>query len=75
MNDLVAALCLALVQLSGTEGQRIDINPAQIVSVRTVRDVPGHFGPQAKCLLHTTDGKIVTVTDDCETVRRKLRDC
>jgi hypothetical protein len=64
-------LAVVLVQLSGPDGQWIDVNPREVVSVREPR-VAEHFAPGIKCLLHMTDGKIITVVEDCETVRGKL---
>jgi hypothetical protein len=64
---------LALVAVTGADGQRIDLNPAAIVSLRPVRPGEPHFGGRVRCLIHTVDGKLITASDDCEAVRRSLR--
>ena len=67
-------LALALVALTGLDNQRIEINPSEVVTLRIPRNEKGeHFSQKIKCMLHTTDGKIVSVLEDCETVGRKLR--
>jgi hypothetical protein len=70
MIDLVA---LALIILTGPDGQRIEINPAQVVTTRTRR--PGdkdHHTDAIKCIIHTADGKTVNVVEACSTVRDRL---
>ena len=64
---------VVLVTLTGLDNQRIDINPAEVVSVRAPR-VQEHFGEGIKCLLHTADGKFIAVIEDCDTVRRRLNE-
>jgi hypothetical protein len=63
---------LALIAVTGPDGQRIDVNPDAIVSLRPVRPNEPHFGPHVRCLIHTADGKLITAADDCEAVRRRL---
>jgi hypothetical protein len=64
-------LTLMLIQLTGPDSQPIDVNPALVVSVRPPRSYE-HFGKDVRCLLHTTDGKVIVVTEDCDTVRQRL---
>ena len=66
-------LALALVTFSGPDGQRIDVNPADVVTVRQPRGSESdHFDPDIKCLISTVDGKFIAVTTDCATVRQRL---
>ena len=72
MRTLVLA-GLALVELHGPQGQRILVNPPEITSVREPRGLDsGHWARGTKCLLLMADGRIITVVDDCDTVREKL---
>ena len=67
-------LVFAFVTLTGPDSQRVDITPNEIVATRASRDSKGeHFAPGVKCLIYTTDGKLTTVIEDCETVHRRLR--
>jgi len=61
-------LAAHLVTLTGPNGQAIILNADQVVSMRTRRD-DDHFAKGVKCLIHTSDGKFVTVLEDCDTVR------
>jgi len=70
MNPIVAVV---LVTLTGPGGQRIDINPHEVVSVREPRDAD-HFAPGVKCLIHMADGKVVTVIETCTTVLERLEE-
>jgi hypothetical protein len=66
-------VAIALVTLAGPDGQRIDVNPAEVVSVREPRESQAeHFDPSIKCVLQTADGKLIAVVTDCATVRQRL---
>jgi len=70
---LLAAVQLIL--LTGPDNQRIELNPQQVVTLREPR-TPGdqeHFPKAVRCLIHTTDGKFVTVTETCDQVRQLLQ--
>jgi hypothetical protein len=71
MNMLVAIL---LVQLTGPDGkQRIDINPAEVTSIREPSaSAEGHFARGTKCIVVMTSGKFVAVHESCTKVRKKL---
>jgi hypothetical protein len=64
-------LAFHLVRFTGLDGQPIDIYPEQVVSTRPIRDLD-HFDPKIKCIIHTTDGKFISVVEDCNLVRQKL---
>jgi uncharacterized protein YlzI (FlbEa/FlbD family) len=70
-------LLATLIVLHTLDGREIDINPKQITSMREARedDEGGKaFTPGVRCMVNTTDGKFVTVTETCEEVRRKLEE-
>jgi hypothetical protein len=71
--ELTALAVLHLVILTGPDGQVIQVNPDTVITVRPPRGNE-HFHPEIKCLIHTADGKIVTVTEDCDTVRERLEE-
>jgi hypothetical protein len=64
-------LVLLLIQLTGPDDQRIDLNPADVVTTRVPRG-DEHFAKGIKCLIHTVDGKFIVVKEDCATVRQQL---
>lgn len=68
-------LAFHLIQFTGLDGQEIDINPREVVSVREVRPSESqHFDKKIKCIIHTTDGKFVAVVEDCVQVRKRLEE-
>lgn len=67
MNSLI--LTAALVALTGVEDQVININPNEVVSIRPQR---GNLASGIRCLIHTTDGKYISVIETCDIVLRKL---
>ena len=70
MNIFVA---IALVQFTGASGQRIDINAAEVTSVREPHDfTAGHFAEGTHCLIGMTNGKFIGVMENCDQVRRAL---
>lgn len=62
-------VAVVLVMLTGVGGQRIEVNPAEVVSIRPQR---GNLAGGVQCLIHTTDGKYISVVETCEIVRGKL---
>ena len=58
-----------LIRLTGPDNQIIEVNPAEIVSVRQPR-VSDHFASGSRCAINTTDGKIVVVQELCTSVMR-----
>ena len=71
MTPIVVAI--ALIQFTGAVGQRIDINRAQVTSVREPHDFgPGHFAKGINCLIVMVNGKVIGVMESCEQVRGAL---
>jgi hypothetical protein len=70
---MVIEIAISLIELHGPNGQRVEVNPAQVSSVRVPRIVD-HFAPGTKCVVFMTDGKFATVTDDCDSVEKKLEE-
>jgi len=71
-----ACIILAAVEwmlLTGPGGQTIQLNPDHIVSTRPPRGNE-HFHKDIHCLIHTTDGKLVTVQETCERVQELRED-
>jgi hypothetical protein len=72
---LAAYAVLHLLKLTGLDGQMIEVNPDQIVSLRVPReDQERHIHEKAQCLIHTTDGKFISVIETCERVQRLLEE-
>ena len=64
---------MLLVQLMGTDGQIVWVNPSQVVSIREPRRMNTEHWPRGtKCLVLTTDQKFFTTSEPCEQVRLKL---
>lgn len=61
-----------LIAVTGPDRQVILLNPLEVVTVRTPRGEEGHFAKGVRCLVHTTDGKVVAVLEECATVRALL---
>jgi hypothetical protein len=69
MNPIIVAIVLIIV--TGLGGQVISVNPAEIVSLREPRG-DGHFDKDVHCLIHTVDGKFISVTETCDIVRKEI---
>jgi hypothetical protein len=69
---LAAALALHLVRLTGTDGQLIELNPEEVVSVREPGSIAEHLHPRTRCVVYTSDGKFISVREECRDVQRKL---
>lgn len=64
-------LVVHLLQFTGPDGQRIEVNPAGIVSIRTPRKSE-HFAPGTHCIIFTSDNKWLTVVESCQEVNDRL---
>jgi hypothetical protein len=67
-----ALLVIALVRFIAPDGQRIDINPAEVTSVREPHGGQGHFVPGTNCIIVMSNGKFISVREECEETRRLL---
>ena len=62
-----------LVIFTGPDGEPVLVSPNSVAALRGQKEKPqGHFHYAVKCVIYTTDGKFVPVTDDCNTVQDKL---
>lgn len=59
----------ALVAVTGPGAKQILVNPHEVVSVRPA---PANLTDGVQCLIHTTDGKYISVLESCGDVVRKL---
>lgn len=65
-------LAADLVELTGLEHERIEINPAEVVAVREPRAHHRVLPAKANCAVMTTDGKFISVLETCPEVTRRL---
>ena len=71
IDDLVAIL---LVQFTGPTGQRIDVNPAEVTSIREPQPANRtYLAKGINCLIGMSNGKFIAVRDGCSEVRQALR--
>ena len=72
---VLAGAGVTLVELHGPGGQPLDINPAEVSSVRAPLNGGNraHWGPDTRCVLVMSNGRFNAVTESCETVLEKLR--
>lgn len=71
MSQLIVD-ALTLVLLTGPGGQIIEINPAEVVSIRSPRSLD-HMPRSVHCIVFTTDSKFVGVEETCREADRKLK--
>jgi len=63
----------AFIQLTGPDNQVIQLNPKSIIDFRTPRGTD-HFAPGTRCLIHTTDGRFISVVETCDEIHHILED-
>ena len=63
-----------IIVLHGLAGEEIDINAPSITSMRAAPSSKSnkHFTEGVRCMVSTSDGKYVTVTETCDEVRRAI---
>lgn len=68
MKWLVA---IALVQFVTAGGARVDVNPVEVSSVREPAGTL--LSKNVKCVIGFTNGRFLSLAEDCSVVRRKLQ--
>jgi hypothetical protein len=59
-------LATIFIVLTLLDGEKVDVNPSDIVTMRPSGD---QMHPDANCILTLLDGKFLSVVEDCVTVR------
>ena len=67
-------VALDLLEVHGPDGQTALINIHEIASIRApnATDLGRHFARGARCIVLTTDGKWLAVTETCSEIRAAL---
>lgn len=65
-------LAVLLLPFTGLDGQKIELNPIEIISIREPRSSDHFGGPAIKCVIFTTDGKFIPVQETCKQVHDKI---
>jgi hypothetical protein len=65
-------LALLFIKLTGPNGEEVDVNPAEIVSLRVEFDEKGNFHSMVNCIVRSVDGNFIGVRETCEKVRRLI---
>ena len=63
---------VVMIQLTGPNGNRIDVNPHDIVTIREPQ-VPGFFDAKVKCVLFTLDNQFIGIRETCAQVRELIQ--
>ena len=72
MTQLVALVLLIALHAPG--GRVILLNPASVASMRAEIEEPNALvHDKVRCVIATTDGKLVNVVETCDTVRELIR--
>ncbi|MBR0879639.1 hypothetical protein ACVMGC_001040 [Bradyrhizobium barranii subsp. barranii] len=69
---MIAEILFQLVLVHGPDNHPIHVNPDEVVSVRKAPPDQGYLQKGIKCLIHTTDGKYITATEDCDKIRELI---
>lgn len=69
---MAVLLALQLVTITGSAGQKIEINPELVTGLRDVRG-SDRFPPNVHCAIFTVDGRIFGSQENCDVVKRVLQ--
>ena len=64
---------IILVELHGPTGQLLEVNAAEVSSLREPLDVLGHWAHGAHCIAVMTNGRTIALAEDCATAKAKLQ--
>ena len=72
---ILAAGAVALVLLHRADGGAVQVAVGQVTSLHTAaRSGPKVIASGARCVIWLTDGKLLSVIESCEQVRRLLEE-
>ena len=70
---LAMILAATFVELHGPSGQLLEVNPAEVSSLRTPLELGSrHWATGTKCVCVMTNGKFIALAEDCATAVEKL---
>lgn len=69
---LLVLAALHLIVLHSLDGGTVVVNSDQVTSLRSPRPKQNLTHDAANCVVGLTDGKLVSVTESCDTVRQML---
>jgi uncharacterized protein YlzI (FlbEa/FlbD family) len=68
-------LSVVLLLLQTLDGRSVLVNPKHIVTLTTSRDESDprkRLTAKVHCVIHLSDGKFISVTEDCTSVQQRL---
>ena len=74
---MILEMAIALVLVHSPNGDLIEINPDQIISLRAA--APGKeeadrlYHKSVKCLINMADGKAVPAVENCEAIKAQIQ--
>lgn len=74
---VVLAVVLQLVVFHTLDGRNMHVNPATIVMVGEARDANDPHKKvtgEVRCVIYLLDGRVLTVVEDCASVRQRLEE-
>lgn len=73
---MIVLIALHLVLLTTVDGHEVAINPAQVTTMYAAKDDEANklFVNSVRCVIGLTDGKFVTVAENCNTVKQLLEE-
>jgi hypothetical protein len=69
---IIAAYFFLLLHLPG--GREVTIAVSEIVSMRDGEHKGEYVTPEVGCMINTEDGKFISVTESCQTVRDLIKE-
>jgi uncharacterized protein YlzI (FlbEa/FlbD family) len=70
---IIILVAFHLIVVHGGDGQDIEINPREIVSMRG-REEGKNFAKGVECMINTSDGKFIAVAETCNEVYQKIEE-
>ena len=62
-----------LIQLTGADGNEVDVNSASIITLRDLHADQDSFHDAVHCVIRTEDGTFFGVKETCTEIRAKIR--
>lgn len=70
---MTVAVAVVFFTLTLPGGSSVDINAGEVLTIREPATTQ-HLTKEVHCIVNLSDGKFIGVTEDCDTVRQRLRE-
>jgi hypothetical protein len=70
----LVVLLIEFIMVMTLDGRQVEINPSQIVTIARPRDDDRLVSDKVRCVITLTDGKVISLIEECSHVKQRLEE-